>query len=64
MTAYIRCTECGGGVPHYYAWLFGPDAMHPGCASDRKDEEGAGPTWFHLTRIANEARDAAKGGRG
>lgn len=50
MTAYIKCVECNGGVPHYYAWLYGPDAMHPGCAIDRIDEEGCGATWFHLSQ--------------
>jgi hypothetical protein len=28
--------------------------MHPGCAADRKDEEGAGTTWFWLSRIADD----------
>ncbi len=49
MTQYVKCEECCEGVPHYYAWLFGPIAMHPGCAVNRIDEEGCGPTWFHLS---------------
>lgn len=42
MTAYVECLECGYGVPWYYAFLNGNDPMHPGCAMDRVDEEGAG----------------------
>ncbi len=43
MTAYVECEECGGSVPWYYAWVWHPAiAMHPGCALDRWDEEGAG----------------------
>ncbi len=49
MTAYVKCTECGGDVPWYYAWLYGPVAMHPGCAVDRIDEEGCGTAWFPLS---------------
>lgn len=54
MTAYVVCSECGGPVPWYYAWLFGPTAMHPFCAQARIDEEGCGPAWFHLSRNAAE----------
>lgn len=43
MTAYVKCEECGGAVPWYYAWVWIPTtAMHPGCAQARWDEEGAG----------------------
>jgi len=53
MTAYVTCKECDSEVPWYYAWLFGPTAMHPGCARERIDEEGAGPVWFHVSRNAD-----------
>lgn len=56
MTAYVCCKECGGQVPWYYAWLYGPDAMHPGCARERIDEEGCGAAWFLLTRTALEVK--------
>lgn len=52
MTAYVCCTECGSDVPWYYAWGFGPQAMHPGCAVTRIDEEGCGATWFPLSITA------------
>lgn len=42
MTAYVRCEECGGDVPWYYAWLWSSIAMHPGCARERWDDEGSG----------------------
>lgn len=43
MTAYVKCAECGGEVPWYYAWVWHPTiAMHPGCALERWDAEGSG----------------------
>lgn len=43
MTEYVKCVECKGDVPWYYAWVIHPTIqMHPMCAIDRWDEEGAG----------------------
>lgn len=43
------CVECGN-IIEKYAFHFGPDPMHPDCASTRIDEEGCGATWFHLSQ--------------
>jgi hypothetical protein len=58
MTAYVSCKECGSDVPWYYAWLYGSDAMHPGCARQRIDEEGCGAVWSEISGHRASFKDA------
>lgn len=58
MTAYVECKECGGAVPWYYAWIWHPTIqMHPGCAQNRWDDEGAGAIGPALRSALHEGYD-------